>query len=436
MSLPPLSVGERLAEVADILAHEGLELQDHQYAAVQQAANAAWNYDNSDDVTPADNLRMCLYHRTGAGKTISSLGAIKATGAERVLVLAPPITHKQWEAWGKKFGIKVTAISHAKFRQKDYKVLKNEAIIVDEFHLLGGHTGQGWKKMDGLAKRLMAPLVICSATPNYNDAERVYCVQHVMDPDSVKGGFLQFLYTHCETEQNPFGSTPKVLGFKNGQSAEQYLAALWFVHYVEDEVIKQITIEEVEVERELPANFIKYGLDEHGKISGDGLRHPRIMASQMEERHTAKRLRILKRQMAKPYGHTLTVEAIMDAGRGEDRVLVFCASSHIAEGIQLALEDRDNINYARLVTGKTTGSEKLARVKEFTDKIAYVKWLVGTATMATGTDGLDKVCDMLIIVDDTDDPSLRRQLIGRILPRGTDTDISKKRILRLVYPTY
>lgn len=44
--------------------------------------------------------------------------------------------------------------------------------------------------------------------------------------------------------------------------------------------------------------------------------------------------------------------------------------------------------------------------------------LVATATLATGTDGLDKVCDTLLILQDTQDDSLRRQLIGRILPRG------------------
>ena len=58
--------------------------------------------------------------------------------------------------------------------------------------------------------------------------------------------------------------------------------------------------------------------------------------------------------------------------------------------------------------------------------------LIGTASLATGTDGLDKMCDTLIILDDTDDDSLRRQLIGRIMPRGADTDTSKKKVYRFV----
>ena len=59
--------------------------------------------------------------------------------------------------------------------------------------------------------------------------------------------------------------------------------------------------------------------------------------------------------------------------------------------------------------------------------------LIGTASLATGLDGLDKVCDTLIIVDDTDDNSLRRQLVGRILPRGGNVDNKTKRIHRLIF---
>jgi hypothetical protein len=57
--------------------------------------------------------------------------------------------------------------------------------------------------------------------------------------------------------------------------------------------------------------------------------------------------------------------------------------------------------------------------------------LIGTATLATGTDGLDKVCNTLFIVNDTDDDALRRQLIGRILPRGDSASTTAKQIFRL-----
>ena len=52
-------------------------------------------------------------------------------------------------------------------------------------------------------------------------------------------------------------------------------------------------------------------------------------------------------------------------------------------------------------------------------------------TLATGTDGLDRMCNTMILLNDTDDGALRRQLVGRILPRGKDADYSKKKFWRI-----
>src|SRR5690606_36652977 len=126
--------------------------------------------------------RACLYYPTGKGKTQIMLTMMRLRGYTTVVVVAPPITHSNWRRHGKTLGMKIIALSHAKFRQKDVKLQRTTPIIVDEFHLLGGHTGIGWKKFDRLSAGLQAPIIIGSATPNYNDAERVYCVAHSLDP--------------------------------------------------------------------------------------------------------------------------------------------------------------------------------------------------------------------------------------------------------------
>ena len=84
-----------------------------------------------------------------------------------------------------------------------------------------------------------------------------------------------------------------------------------------------------------------------------------------------------------------------------------------------------------LVTGKMTTHAKQHVVNQF--KTGAFDILVGTASLATGTDGIDKMCDHLLIVDDTQDDAQRRQLIGRILPRGEDVDVSNKVVTRLVF---
>lgn len=388
----------------------GITLQGHQ-AEARDAAAA--------QVAQGSHVRLCLYHATGKGKTIASLVCVAQEGVREVLVLAPPITHDGWRSWGEKLGIEVTPISHAKFRQKGYKVKRTQAMIIDEFHLLGGHTGVGWKKLDAMAKGLQAPLVICSATPNYNDVERIYCVMHVLAPDTVRGGYLQFLYTHCETEENPFGREPNVLGFRDGRSAEEHLAELPYVHYVEDEVIKQVTIGDVDALcGDLPDVLETYGYD---------ARRHRVIASQIERRHTEVAYRITT-----PDGHvwpTLYEQIAQLVGQASTPVLIYCDHATVAAALDRTA--REHGVESILITGETTRSRKGELARRFIGGGADV--LIGTASLATGFDGLDKMCDVLLIVDDTNDDSLRRQLMGRILPRGLDTDVSKKQVWRLTY---
>jgi superfamily II DNA or RNA helicase len=116
-------------------------------------------------------------------------------------------------------------------------------------------------------------------------------------------------------------------------------------------------------------------------------------------------------------------------------VLVFANHATIAAACEKSLADPRSrfAGKVTIVTGDTPAKKKAARIAAFRDGVLDV--MVGTASLATGTDGLDKVCDTLIILDDTDDDSLRRQLIGRIMPRGADADASKKQVYRIV-PTW
>ena len=367
--------------------------------------------------------RACLYYKTGAGKTITALALMAQRGVHEVLVLAPPLTHAAWKETAQRWGIQVETISHAKFRQKTFRTSRTRAVIVDEFHLLGGHNGKGWKKMQTLARVLQAPLVIASATPSYNDAERVYCVQAVIDPHAVKGGFLQFLYQHCQTEQNPFGLTPKVTGFLRYKNAEEFLASLPRVMHVPDDTA--ITIEEKVLSYTEPDEMQEYGLD---RARG------RIIASQMEHRHRLKYLQRVEenyQSAASPHIRDEVFRAVVELYQqeGQQPLLVFSASSELAAILAQDL-NQEGIKTG-LVVGKQPRKEKVAIVEDFKNR--KVNILVGTATLATGVDGLDKMCHTMLIFDDTDDASLRRQLLGRILPRGETSAVQQKRFVRLTF---
>lgn len=386
----------------------GKALFDHQRAALDFWESARLVED-----------RLCLYYKTGSGKTLTSLLCMwaRVQGQATVLVVAPPSTHMSWAAAAAVLGMEVECVSHAKFRQQAFKVQRTTPIIIDEFHMLGGYQAQGWKKLERISRGLQAPLIICSATPNYNDVERCYCVQKIVDPNSVRGGYLEFLYQHCETRQSPFSMTPEVVGFRSQQSAAEFLASMRNVLHVPDDV--DYTVQDVPLPRQMSLDFDEYGLSPFG---------PRLMASQIEARHTERRFNLVDAN--DQFRQSVYDELSRLVGDlPPTKVLMFCNSSRIAEALYQCL--CSNGVPAGIITGKDTKKAKEAELHRFIH--GDVEILVGTASIATGTDGIDKVSDLLILVDDTDDESLRRQIIGRILPRGTDTDASKKVIYRLIF---
>lgn len=359
-------------------------------------------------------MRACLYYRTGAGKSLTALAAMVLLGYDSTVVVCPPSTHRQWQELGSLLGIKVGTMSHAKFRGKTTKLSRQIPIIADEFHLFGGQRGMGWRKLDKLAQHLEAPLLLLSATPNYNDVERCYCVQHVLDPTSIQGGFLQFLYQHCITEQNPFSMTPNVLGFRNYPDAATYLAALPYVYHLPDNQV--FTIEEVPYKAGVPAEMRDYGYDR---------RNHKMVASVMERRHTVRYQGLVGEDTLLLPKH---LDYILDLlKQTEGAVMIFAVHSTVIEAASRTLAVA-GVEHT-VVTGSTSTQQKDTILQEFL--AGTHKVLLGTATLATGTDGMDRVCDTLLILDDTDDDALRRQLIGRILPRGDYVSVTSKRIIRM-----
>ena len=361
-----------------------------------------------------DPARALLFYKTGAGKSLTAMLGMKALGHTFVVVIAPPSTHPQWQALAAQLGVGVRCMSHAKFRMADTRLSREVAIIADEFHLFGGQKGKGWKKFDSMARHLKAPIFMLSATPNYNDAERCYCVQHVLDPHSCKGGYLQFLYDNCETEMNPFGMEPRVLGFRKYPDAASYLADLPGVFYLPDDLI--YTIDDIWYHEDLPIEMTDLGYDR---------RKHKMIGSIMEARHTAR-----FQGLVGDDGHLrpeIFEGPVADVLMKHKTVLIYCNREAIAIALARSL-DRHCMKYA-IVTGNTPKLLKHTIVHEFLTGEHNI--LIGTATLATGTDGMDRVCDTLLILDDTDDDALRRQLIGRIMPRGDFVSVAAKQVLRL-----
>lgn len=358
-------------------------------------------------------LRACLYYKTGAGKSLTALAALALLEHSACVVICPPSTHNQWTALGDKLGVAVTPMSHAKFRMPETKLSRTVPVIADEFHLFGGQKGKGWRKLDTMARHLDAPLILASATPNYNDAERCYCVQHILDPHGTKGGYLQFLYQYCITEQNPFGMEPRVLGFHQYPDAAVFLADMPKVFYLADD--QQYTINDLKYPVDLPDELVTFGYNR---------RRHRMVASQMEMRHTVRYQGLVDKDgYLRPEVSDLLADVIK-----ETPVMIYTSHATIALAVSRSLKAANQTHI--LVTGSMSKPMKDAALARFLT--GSVPVLIGTSTLSTGTDGIDKMCDTLVILDDTDDDALRRQLIGRVLPRGDSDSSTTKQIVRFI----
>lgn len=384
----------------------------------------------SRQASTAAEVRACIYHPTGKGKTYSSLLGMWALGVTDLLIVAPPATQPDWRRQAEALGFTTQVMSHAKFRRKDTKVSRTQAIIVDEFHMLGGRKGQGWLKLKRMARGLQAPLLFLSATPSYNDAERVYCVWHILDPNATAGGFEKFLLDHCELEPS-FRGLPKVVGFHKYDDAEHFLSSLPGVFHEPDEA--RYTITDWKHVLPMPPEWVEFGYDSRKDL---------IMASIMERKISYQRYQILRCGMGLKMMLRKEIEdwlnsIIQEARASTGRVLIYCDHSTVALATMDSLNAMGYKNIA-LLDGKTSASNKEKIVDWFREDVfpvwqleAEPRILVGTATMATGTDGFDKVCDTLVLLQDTQDDSLRRQIVGRILPRGKASAQHNKKFYRL-----
>ena len=352
--------------------------------------------------------RMFLFFPTGEGKSKTSLALIASEGWDKCVVIAPLKTHDAWIADAAVLGLQVKVYTHEKFRMTGTHTPTNVPWIVDEYHKLGGHSGEGFKKWKRLSTKISAPIVGASATPNYNQPDRAFCLEVAFD-DSPTFNYGDWLYKKCETEPNRFAYYPKVLGFKDYDGVIEYLQDKPWVAYIED------TAKWTAYDIVIPAHD-----DDLFDDYGYSYRHHRIMASDMEKRHKRVDIDFIDDSgELRPAVQAAIEDLVEDFGEEHGKWLIFCMHKTVAEAVC-----RTYRHDTWLITGDT---KDIVPIRD-----AFVKaehgWLIGTTAIAEGVDGLDKVCRFLLLLDDiVGDNAKRRQMIGRILPRGNSDD--KERVV-------
>lgn len=354
--------------------------------------------------------RMLLMFPTGEGKSKTALALIHAEGYDEVIVIAPPRTHKSWQQDASALGMKLTVHSVQKFRMAGTKYPKGIPWIVDEFHLLGGHDGVGWKKMSRMTARMGdTPFLILSATPEYNDAERCFCVQAVMDGGNAN--YLKWLIDHCILHPNPHGYYPLVdedKPFLAYDGSLDFLTKQRWCAYIEDTAEWE--------EHEFPLPLFQ---DETMETYGYDRRLHRMVNSDMQEYHRRVDYQHLSDdRLIRPR----ILNPILDLIDDGNKWFVYASHSTVARAL---LNTLNTYKYQAGIIDGETSEANVALIKHMFVH-GGMNILIGTSSVATGVDGLDKVCQRMLILDDIrGDHALRRQLIGRILPRGVDDGLQR-----------
>lgn len=407
------TIAQRIESIQTLMGWD--KVSPHQKDAFERWDMAA------DNPLWANPDRVCLYFPTGKGKTGTALGLLYIRDFTEAYVICPPSTANDWIAAGLRLGIKVMPMSHMLFRDKKTTLKRGVPIVVDEFHMLGNR-GLGWKKAYAYHERKLPkgiPLIICSATPQYNDVERVFCIGTIVDAPNHPRDYETWLYDHCRLKKNPFGALPLVDRLINFDSAENFLASIPSVCYIPDDAPDILV--PVVVDSHLSEEFEIYNLDHRNK---------KIMSSTMEKKHTRRFQQIVSEdgRITAPVQEHI---AHIFRGDPDGTVMLFAMHLTVAKVLYEFLEESHPGEVA-FVHGELTKKRKDQEIAKFKDGTA--KFMVGTQSMSTGTDGLDKICDTMIIVDDMEDPSARRQLVGRILVRGTSGSNDNKIAHQFVYP--
>ncbi|QRI44915.1 DNA helicase [Microbacterium phage BlueRugrat] len=391
---------ERLFRAADAHKPEGQRFEN--WKPSQTAAHNQW-----DGLTPGKagkNLPVLrvqlLLFPTGEGKSKTSLAQMTSRGYDEIYVVAPPKTHPAWQRDANVLGVNIELMSHKAFRER--KKFSRKPFIIDEVHMLGSRTGDGWKRLHRMADSMPA-LIMCSATPNYNKHERAYCIDIIGETDPVRS-YEAWMQLHCTTEPNRYSYYPKVTGFKEFESAIDFLVARPWVSYVEDTATW--TADTLRIPLPDLSNFERLNFSK---------RHHRLAASDMEKRHKRVELRLIDDDGLIRGEVLQSIDGLMRQYPERSKWLIFCMHKTVAKALYQTFVD---VPVVALIDGDTKTEDVDGIIQAFSEPGRA--WLVGTTALATGVDGIDKVCTSMLILDDIDgDDAKRRQLIGRILPRGT-----------------
>lgn len=359
-----------------------------------------------------DIKNALLYFTMGKGKTLTAIqAAVNAQTLgfiDKVFVVAPPSTHKQWNLLlGKYLRVKVKVVSHQwlgknpEFLQYN---LSRALAIVDEVHQSANRGKTLTKAVTRLIRACFASLLM-SGTPFRNKEERLYVVHDWLFGNA--GSYEAWLHTHCNTKPDRFAYYPKFVSFKAGEIED-------FLNQIDIVGPKRIFVEKEsllfkKIEINLPMKNYRADILKTYSIYGN----TRMQVSNSVRQKLAylnylKYCEYIDRNDSGDMVLYSPRNDVLDIIRtyAEKSPIVYSFSSKVS---RLYFENYNGTAYQ--VDGKTSKKKKEEAIAMYKKSGGI---MFATDSISTGTDGLQEATNTIIILDDTMDATNREQLIGRI----------------------
>lgn len=360
-----------------------------------------------------ENIKNALlYFSMGKGKTLTAMQIVYNAQVSKiissVIVVAPPSTHKQWEDLLKKYlDIPFKIVSHQWLGKNEAILSKNLSktlLIVDEVHQAANRGKTLTKAVSKLINATFASILM-SGTPFRNKEERLYVV-HTWLFDNTES-YERWLSFHCNTEPDRFAYYPKFISFKVGECED-------FLNHIDNGLVKKIFIEKESLvfkktEVNLPVTNSDIEVLKTYSVYGN----KRIQVANS----VRQKLAYLNYLKYCDYIDRDVNGDMMLSGPREDIIeiihkyadrnpIVYSFSSKISK---LFFEKYGKGAFQ--VDGKTLKKKKEEAISLYKKQGGVI---FATDSISTGTDGLQEITDLIIILDDTMDDTNREQLIGRI----------------------
>jgi SWI/SNF-related matrix-associated actin-dependent regulator 1 of chromatin subfamily A len=381
---------------------------------------------------------VLLGDEPGLGKTVEALGLVNATGADRVLVVAPAAVRLQWEReirkWCPQFGkirtvlktsdgfdarANATVISYDLARSASFLPLLQaerwDTLILDEAHylknhdakrtraVLGGYSADG--EHPGIASSA-ARVVALTGTPLPNRPKECYTLARALDHQSIS----EMSWDAFCLRFNPTCVMPNGYELTQGKNLAELQARLrcnFMVRRLKKDVLKdlpdkryELTLVEPngEINRVLRAESLlnvdpdgpDFFLDADGKIDG-------AISTVRKDMGVAKLPRIIEH-----------VRYVLDSG--VDKIVLFLYHREVIVG---ALEGLRSFSPA-VVYGGVTPKQREERKNAFVND-PRCRIFVGQLTAAgTGIDGLQHATDHVIFGEADWVPGVNDQCVDRL----------------------